>query len=129
MALTDEGSGNGFYMPVAPAYGYGGNGGGFGFGGGDWAWILLLLLIGGNGWGFGGGFGGGMMWPMMMGCGMSRAGRMNAKRDNMGRYSRDGYSYADSIDGLIDEMRGMMGDLPEEKRREVERFVNKMDRV
>ena len=61
--------------------------------------------------------------------GMSRAGRMNAKRDGMGRYSRDGYSYADSIDGLIDEMRGMMGDLPEEKRREVERFVNKMDRM
>ena len=66
MALTDEGSGNGFYMPVQPAgYGYGNQGGGF-FGG-DWAWILLLLLIGGNGWGFGGGFGGGMMWPMMMG--------------------------------------------------------------
>ena len=74
MALTYEGSGNGFYMPVAPAYGYGGNGGGFGFGGGDWAWILLLLLIGGNGWGFGGGFGGGMMWPMMMGCGMNGFG-------------------------------------------------------
>ena len=74
MALTDEGSGNGFYMPVAPAYGYGGNGGGFGFGNGDWAWILLLLLIGGNGWGFGGGFGGGMMWPMMMGCGMNGFG-------------------------------------------------------
>ena len=74
MALTDESSGNGFYMPVAPAYGYGGNGGGFGFGGGDWAWILLLLLIGGNGWGFGGGFGGGMMWPMMMGAGMNGFG-------------------------------------------------------
>lgn len=65
MALTDEGAGNGFYMPVAPAYsgGYGNNNGFFG---GDWAWILLLLLIGGNGWGFGG-YGGGMMWPMMMG--------------------------------------------------------------
>ena len=65
MALTDEGSSNGFFMPVAPAYGGYGNNGGFGFGG-DWAWILLLLLIGGNGWGMGG-FGGGMMWPMMMG--------------------------------------------------------------
>lgn len=52
MALTDEGSGNGFYMPVAPAYG-GGYGNGSGFFGGDWAWIILLLLIGGNGWGFG----------------------------------------------------------------------------
>ena len=64
MALTDESSGNGFYMPVAPAYG-GGYGNGGGFFGGDWAWIILLLLIGGGGWGLGG-FGGGMM-PFMMG--------------------------------------------------------------
>lgn len=69
MALFNEGRDNGFYMPVAPAYGNGyGNGGGF-FGG-DWAWILLLLLIGGGGWGFGGLGMGGMMWPMMMGAGM-----------------------------------------------------------
>lgn len=68
MALTDEGSGNGFYMPVAPAYsGYGNNGGGF-FGNDGW-WIILLLLCGWGGMGFGGGFGGGMMWPMMMGGG------------------------------------------------------------
>lgn len=63
MALNDESNTNGFYMPVAPAYG-GGNGGFGGFGGDGW-WIILLLLCGwGNG--FGGGFGGGM-WPMMMG--------------------------------------------------------------
>ena len=70
MALTDESSGNGFYMPVAPAYG-GGYGNGSGFFGGDWAWIILLLLIGGGGWGMGGFGMGGMMWPMMMGgmCG------------------------------------------------------------
>ena len=60
MALTDEGNGNGFYMPVAPAYGYGGNGGFGGGFGGDWGWIILLLLFAGGGWGngFGGGFGG-----------------------------------------------------------------------
>lgn len=63
MALTDESvGGNGFYMPVAPAYGNNGGWGLGGFGGDGWAWILLLLLIGGNGWGFGG-FGGG--WGMM----------------------------------------------------------------
>ena len=67
MAISDEGSGNGFFMPVAPAYGgmNGGNGG-FGFGG-DWAWILLLLvLFGGGGWGngFGGSFDGGL-YPWM----------------------------------------------------------------
>lgn len=66
MALTDENGGsNGFYMPVAPAYG--GNGNGFGLGG-DGAWLLLLLLALGGGWGMGG-FGGGMMWPMMAGMG------------------------------------------------------------
>ena len=65
MALTDEGNGNGFYMPVAPAYGGGYNNGGFGMNG-DWAWIILLLLAFGGGWGMGG-FGGGAMWPMMMG--------------------------------------------------------------
>lgn len=66
MALTDEnGSGNGFFMPVAPAYGGGGSGG-FGFGG-DWAWIILLLVLcGGWGNGFGGGFGGGAdIYPWM----------------------------------------------------------------
>ena len=67
MAITDD-TNNGFYMPVAPAYG--GNNGGF-FGG-DWAWIILLLLIGGNGWGMGG-FGMGGMMPWMMG-GMNNFG-------------------------------------------------------
>lgn len=63
MALTDESNGNGFYMPVAPAYMGGGNNGGFGGWGGDWGWIILLLLLAGNGgWGMGGfgGFGGGI---------------------------------------------------------------------
>ena len=57
MALTDESNGNGFYMPVAPAYG-GGYGNGFGGFGGDGWWIVLLLLAFNGGWG---GFGGGMM--------------------------------------------------------------------
>lgn len=50
MALTDENGGNGFYMPVAPAYG-GGQGG---FGGDSWCWLILLLLFAGGGWGMGG---------------------------------------------------------------------------
>jgi len=58
MALTD--SGNGMYMPVAPAYGMGNSGWG-GFGGDGWWVILFLFALMGNGWGngFGGGFGGG----------------------------------------------------------------------
>lgn len=66
MALTEEG-GNGFYMPVAPAYGNTGNGFGNGFGG-DWAWIILLLLLGwgNNGWGNGANGGGtGGLYPWL----------------------------------------------------------------
>jgi len=58
MALTD--SGNGMYMPVAPAYG-GGYGNGWGGLGGDGWWVILFLFaLMGNGWGNGfGGFGNG----------------------------------------------------------------------
>lgn len=69
MALTDESNGNGFYMPVAPAYG-GGYGGGFGNGfGGDGWWVLLLLLAFNGGWGmggFGGGYGGMYEFPWLL---------------------------------------------------------------
>lgn len=63
MSLSENGSANGFYMPVAPAYAGNGNGGFGGGFGGDWGWIILLLLLAGGGWGngFGGGFGGGAM--------------------------------------------------------------------
>ena len=72
MGILNEGNGNGFYMPVAPAaYGYGGgmNGGGglFGGDGSVWGLLLVLLLLGSGMWGGFGGMGGGMMWPMMMG--------------------------------------------------------------
>ena len=69
MSITDDSRGNGFFMPVAPAYG-GNNGGMFGMGSDWFAWFILVLLIGGNGWGMGG-FGGGMMpWLMGMGGGI-----------------------------------------------------------
>ena len=61
MALTDENGSNGFYMPVAPAYGGGYGNGGFGGFGGDGWWVLLLLLAFNGGWGGMGGFGGGQL--------------------------------------------------------------------
>lgn len=71
MSLSMEnGGGNGFYMPVAPAYAGGMNGGfGNGFGGDGW-WLILLLLCC-NGWGggfggFGGGFGGMYEFPWLL---------------------------------------------------------------
>lgn len=56
----DNGSGNGMYMPVAPAYGAGYVNSGFGgFGGDGWWVILFLFALMGNGFGGWGGFGGG----------------------------------------------------------------------
>lgn len=62
---------------------------------------------------------------------MTRGGRGGRNNNPMGRnqYSREGYSYEDGMEDLLMEMRGMMGELPEEKRREVERFVSKMERM
>ena len=62
----------------------------------------------------------------------ARGGRgrgRNARRDSMGRYSsRDGYSMADAdMTEMIDEMRGLMEDLPEEKKMEVRKFISKME--
>ena len=58
MSFVESGSGNGMYMPVAPAAGYGYGGGfGNGFFGGDGAWIVLFIIAAMFG-GFGGGWGG-----------------------------------------------------------------------
>lgn len=55
----------------------------------------------------------------------------NARRDSMGRYaSRGGYSRAEGdMAEIVEELKGMMDSLPEEKRHEVERFVEKVDRM
>lgn len=58
----------------------------------------------------------------------ARGGRNN---NPMGRnqYSREGYSYAEEdMMNIIEEIRGMMDDLPEEKRRKVERLVMELER-
>ena len=46
----------------------------------------------------------------------------NRRRDEMGRYSRA----EDGMNDLLTEMREIMPMLPEEKRREAQRFVDKM---
>lgn len=54
----------------------------------------------------------------------------NARRDSMGRYSSDGYSRAeDDMDSMIMELREMMGDLPQEKQKEVQRFIQKIEQM
>ena len=47
-------------------------------------------------------------------------GRQNARRDSMGRYSRD--------DGMIRELRELMEEAPDERTKmEFERFIRKME--
>jgi hypothetical protein len=54
----------------------------------------------------------------------------NARRDSMGRYASRGYSRSEGdMDEIVEELRGMMGDLPEDKQREVQRFIEKVDRM
>lgn len=57
----------------------------------------------------------------------SYAGRMNAKRDSMGRYSRNrGYSYAEDMEATKDEMRELAQKMPEEHRRKIERALDEL---
>lgn len=55
----------------------------------------------------------------------------NARRDSMGRYSREGgYSYAEEdMNEIISDMRGIMSKLPAEKQREVRAFIESMERM
>lgn len=62
----------------------------------------------------------------------SYAGRRNARRDSMGRYSRnyrnyDNYSRNDEIGRMVDDVNGMMDDLPEDVRKDAQRFVQKLE--
>lgn len=69
--------------------------------------------------------------------GMSNAqGRRNAKRNAMGRFTRDsygrggeGYSRADAKDDMIDELRELMGDAEPRMRQEFQSFIEKIERM
>ena len=59
----------------------------------------------------------------------------NVKRDNLGRYSReggyrrmDGYSRADGTEEYIEHLRDMMHDAPDEKTRQgIKRMIDEME--
>lgn len=52
----------------------------------------------------------------------------NARRDSMGRYSSEGYSMAG--DEMIDELRELMQDAPDEQTRmEFQRFISKIEKM
>ena len=61
----------------------------------------------------------------------ARGRRGNVKRDRMGRYSSEsGYSRAEAdMDSMVSELRDMMHDLPEEKKHEVQKFIDRIERM
>ena len=51
-----------------------------------------------------------------------------AKRDSRGRYSRDGYSYADAKSDMIAELKELARKAPDDKtKQEIEHFANEME--
>lgn len=57
--------------------------------------------------------------------GNSYAGRRNARRDSMGRYSRDGYSRA--AEDMAMQLRDLMEDAPDEQTRmDIKRIIDRM---
>lgn len=61
--------------------------------------------------------------------GASYRGRRNARRDSMGRYSREGYSRAAAED-MANSLRAMMKEAPDDNiKRDMERLVERMEQV
>lgn len=53
----------------------------------------------------------------------------NARRDSMGRYSRnDGYSYAAEMDSIMSDLEGIMEDMPADKQRRVQQLMDELRR-
>ena len=51
-----------------------------------------------------------------------------AKRDSMGRYSRDGYSYADAKSDMIAELKELAKKAPDDKtKQEIDHFANELE--
>lgn len=90
---------------------------------GNYPYAYGTRMIGGS---YRGGMGG-----SYRGGSYARGRGRNARRDSMGRYSSEsGYSRAeDDMQSVIEDLRGMMGELPDEKRREVERFISKVEQM
>lgn len=52
----------------------------------------------------------------------------NTRRDSMGRYSSEmGYSRTSDVGGLVEDIREMMPELPEEIKRDAQKFVMKLE--
>lgn len=53
-----------------------------------------------------------------------------AKRDSMGRYSSEyGYSRDEAIDDMAEDIRAAMPTMPEELKRDAQRFLSKLEQM
>lgn len=58
----------------------------------------------------------------------ARGRRGNVRRDSMGRYAREGgYARADGMEELVEEINGMMGELPQNLQQEAQKFMQKLE--
>lgn len=54
--------------------------------------------------------------------------RRYSREGGMNRYSREGgYSRADEMESMVESIRSMMGELPQEVQRDAQRFVQKLE--
>lgn len=52
----------------------------------------------------------------------------NARRDSMGRYSSEGgYSRTDDMEEMVESIRSMMQELPQDAQKDAQRFVEKLE--
>ena len=66
--------------------------------------------------------GGGYRGGSYRGMSYARGRGSNARRDSIGRYSGD--------DGMVEELRGLMGDAPNEAvKRDIQRLIDKMEEM
>ena len=60
--------------------------------------------------------------------GDNRGRGRNAKRDSMGRYSSErGYSRDGDLEDVVDSIRGMMDNLPQDVKHDAQRLVQKLE--
>lgn len=63
------------------------------------------------------------------GSSYARGRGRNARRDSMGRYSREG-GYSQGAEDMIQELRELMEDAPDDKtRQEFQRFIQKIEQM
>ena len=67
------------------------------------------------------------------GMSYARGRGSNAKRDSRGRYSSDNYSrysrYSMDDDSVIQELKDIMGRVPDHKRQKFQRFISEMEQA